>query len=103
MSTTDNKPLKSSLELAMERFKKTDEAAGVEVVHLTDAQKAAIAEARNFCEAKQAEQQVLHESRMRKSVDLAEREVMDQEYRRHRERLASERDSKIEKIRRATP
>jgi LPS O-antigen subunit length determinant protein (WzzB/FepE family) len=98
----DQKPLKSSLELAMERFRKSDEAAGVETTPLTDAQKAAIAEARNFCEAKQAEQQVLHESRMRKSVDLAEREAMDQEYRRHRERLASERDAKIEKIRRAS-
>ena len=96
----DEKPLKSSLELAMERFKKSDEAAGVETKPLTDAQKAAIGEARNFCEAKLAEQEVLHQSRMRQSVDPAERDAMDKEYRRDRERFASERDAKIDKIRR---
>ena len=48
----DDKPLKSSLELAMERLKKKDADAGVESRPLTDAQKAAIAEARNFYESK---------------------------------------------------
>src|SRR5262245_53616226 len=42
---TDEKPLKSALDLAMERFRKSDEAAGVEKRPLTDAQKAAIGEA----------------------------------------------------------
>lgn len=96
----DDKPLKSSLELAMERFKKSDKDAGIEEVHLTDAQKAAIGEARNFCEAKIAEQQVLYESRMRSSVDPAEREKMAEEHRRDRERFTSDRDAKIAKIRR---
>ncbi len=61
----DEKPLKSALDIAMERFRKDDEASGVEKRPLTDAQKAAIGEARNFCEAKLAEQEVLHQSRMR--------------------------------------
>jgi len=83
----------------MERFRKDDEASGVEKRPVTEAQKAAIAEARNFCEAKLAEQEVLHQSRMRHTADPAARETMDQEYRRDRERLTSERDAKIEKIR----
>lgn len=95
----DNKPLKSSLELAMERFKKSDQEAGIESKPLTDAQKAAIGEARNFCEAKLAERQVLHESRMRQSVDLAERQKMEEDYHRDRERFTADRDAKIAKIR----
>jgi hypothetical protein len=96
---TDEKPLKSALEIALERFRKNDEAAGVEKRPLTDVQKAAIGEARNFCEAKLAEQEVLHQSRMRSSMDPAVRETLEQEYRRDRERLTSERDAKIERIR----
>jgi len=96
---SEQKPLKSALEIAMERFRKDDEASGVEKRPVTEAQKAAIAEARNFCEAKLAEQEVLHQSRMRHTADPAARETMEQEYRRDRERLTSERDAKIEKIR----
>src|SRR5262249_38443997 len=57
-----DQPLKSAVELAMERLRKKDEAAGIAPQPLSDAQKAAIAEARNFCEAKLAEQEVLHHS-----------------------------------------
>ena len=96
----DNKGLKSSYELAMERFKKSDAEAGIERTPVTDAQKAAIAEIRNFCDAKLAELEVLHQGRMRASVDPTERAAREQEYRRDRERLSSERDSKIEKVRR---
>jgi hypothetical protein len=96
----DDKPLKSALELAMERLKKKDADAGVETKPLTDAQKAAIAEARNLCEAKSAEREVLHQSKLRRVFDPAERETLEQEYRRDRERLTSDRDAKIEKIRR---
>ena len=83
----------------MERFRKEDEASGVEKRPVTEAQKAAIAEARNYCEAKLAEQEVLHQSRMRQGMDPAVRETMEQEYRRDRERFTSDRDAKIEKIR----
>ena len=59
---TDEKPLKSSLELAMARLAKKDADAGIESKPVTDAQKAAIAEVRNFSEAKIAELEVLHQS-----------------------------------------
>ena len=96
----DERPLKSSLELAMERLAKKDADAGVETRTVTDAQKAAIAEARNFYDAKMAEQEVLHQSTMRATFDPAIRETLADAYRRDRERLASERDHKIENIRR---
>jgi len=97
---SDDKPLKSALELAMERLRKSDRDAGIESKPLTDPQKAAIAEARNFCEAKLAEREVLHHSKLRRVIDPAERDALDQEYRRDRERLISERDAKIERVRR---
>jgi hypothetical protein len=96
----DSKPLKSSLELAMERFRKSDEEAGVAWQPLTEAQKVAIAEIRNFYQAKIAEAEVLHQAQLRKTVDPAERATREEEYRRDRERLSSERDAKIEKVRR---
>jgi len=98
---TDEKPLKSAVELALERLKKKDAEAGVEARPVTDAQKAAIAEARNFYEAKLAEAEVLHQSNLKATHNPEERETLQQEYRRDRERLASERDKKIERIRSA--
>jgi len=96
----DDKGLKSSYELAMERFRKSDEEAGIERRPLTDAQKAAIAEIRNFYEARLAEVEVLHQGRLRTMVDPGERATREEEYRRDRERLSSEREARIEKIRR---
>jgi hypothetical protein len=93
-------PMKSSYELAMERLRKKDADEGVTVRPISDAEKAAIAEVRNFYEAKMAEQDVLHQSSMRRSVDPAERDLLEQQFRRERERLMSERDAKVEKIRR---
>jgi hypothetical protein len=97
---TDEKPLKSALELAMERLAKKDADAGIESRPLSDAQKAAIAEARNFYDAKIAEQEVLHQSKLRATFDPSVRETLAAEYRHDRERLISDRDNKIEKIRR---
>jgi hypothetical protein len=94
-----DQPPKSSYELAMERLKKKDKDEGVESRPMTDEQKAAIAEARSFYGSKIAEQEVLLQSRLRNSVDLAERETIEQELRRVRERYSSEREAKIAKIR----
>jgi hypothetical protein len=96
----DDKPVKSAYELAMERLRKKDEEAGIASTPVTAAQKAAIAEIRNFYEAKLAEQEVLHQSTIRKTADPEARAALDADYRRERERLTSERDRKIEKIRR---
>ena len=97
----DDTGLKSSYELAMERLRKRDAEAGVTNTPVTDAQKAAIAEIRNFYESKLAEAEVLHQSKLRALLDPAERDALEQGYRRDRERLTSERDNKIEKARKS--
>ena len=91
---------KSAYELAMERLRKKDADEGVTVVPLSDEQRAQIAEVRNFYEAKIAEQKVLHQSAMRRTLDPAEIEKLEQQYRRELEHLTSARDAKIEKLRR---
>jgi len=92
---SDDKPLKSAIELAMERMAKKDAEAGITSKPLTDAQKAAIAETRNFYEAKLAELEVLHQSTLRGTTDPAARETLEQQYRRERDHLTTERDNKI--------
>lgn len=91
--------MKTAVELAMERFKKSDEEAGVARRPLTDAQKAAIAEIRNYYDAKIAELEVLHQGEMRTTADPAERAERERGYRRERERLSSDRDAKVEQAR----
>ena len=83
----------------MERFRKNDADAGIERTPPTEAQKAAIAEIRNFYQSKLAEVEVLHQGKLRTTSDPAEREAREEEYRRDRERLTSERDAKIERVR----
>src|SRR5258705_14013066 len=92
---------KSAVELAMERLRKKDADAGVTTRKLTDEEKAAIAEVRSLYDSKIAEQEILQQATMRKmfAVDPTEREEVDRQFRRERERLVSERDNKIEKIR----
>jgi hypothetical protein len=99
----DENRLKSSVELAMERLRQKDADAGVTARSLTDAEKASIAEVRNFYEAKLAEQDVLHQSRLKSIADPAGRDALDAEWRSSRERLTSERDRKIERIRNSQP
>jgi hypothetical protein len=90
---------KSSYELAMERLRKKDVEAGVEHREVTDAQRARIAEVRNFYEAKLAEREVLYQSSRRNATELEALTAIEQEYRRDRERLSTERDVKIDRIR----
>jgi hypothetical protein len=92
--------LKSSFELAMERLKQKDAEAGIETRPVSDEQKAAIAEIRNFYDAKLAQEDVLHQSKLRSLFDPAEIDTLNQQFRRDRDRLTSERDAKIAKIRR---
>ena len=98
---TDDTGPKSAYELAMQRLRQKDAEEGVDRQPVTDAQKAAIAEIRSFYESKLAEVEVLHQGRMRNSVDPGERATFEQEYRRDRERLTTERDAKVEQARRA--
>lgn len=91
---------KSAYELAMERLRKKDEEAGIEHKPITDDQRTAIAEIRNFYQAKLAEIEVLHQSQTVSIVDPEQQAAREQEYRRDRDRLTSERDNKIERARR---
>lgn len=99
--SNDDAP-KSAIELMMERLKKKDADAGIAAGTLTDAQKASIAEVRSFYDAKIAEQQILLESALRRmyGADPAEIAEVERQFRREKDHLASERDAKIEKIRR---
>ena len=94
--------MKTAYELAMERLRKSDQEAGIEERLLTDQQKAEIAEVRSLYKAKIAQEEVMHESRLRATVDPAERDLLGQLLRRERERLTSEQDAKIEKVRRGS-
>ena len=72
---------------------------------MTDQQKSAIAEVRNLYDSKIAEQDVLQQSAMKGSLsaDSAELDEVSRQFRRERERLTSERDAKVEKVRRGEP
>lgn len=93
---------KSAYELAMERLKKKDAEQGVVEHPLTDAQKTAIADARSMYKARVAEREILHREKLMKTFDPAEREVIEEQYRRDLERFASDRDAKIRRIREQT-
>ena len=99
---TDDTGPKTAYEVAMERLRQKDADAGIERQVVTAEQKAAIAEIRNLYEGKLAQLEVAHEGQMRSLFDPAEREAVDAQYRRDRERLNAERDAKVAKARSAT-
>ena len=86
----------------MERLRKKDAEAGVSTQPITDEQRAAIAEVRSLSDSKIAEQDILQQSAMNRllGADPAELNVVASQFRHERERLASERDAKVEKLRR---
>jgi hypothetical protein len=90
---------KSAYELAMERLRKKDEAAGVVHAPLTDAQRAAIAEVRSLYNARLAQAELQYQDRLRVLFDPTAREALESEYRAERERLTAEMDAKIAKAR----
>ena len=90
---------KSSFELAMERLRKKDKDASVEDRPLTEEQKAAIAEARQFHTAKVAELDILHQAALAGAASHEEIQRLNDNLRRDKERLAGERDRKIAQIR----
>lgn len=91
---------KSAYELAMERLRRRDRDEGLESHPLSDEQKARIAEVRGFYEAKLAEREILHQSEKDRARSYEEIETLEKDYRRDRERLAAEREGKLEVIRR---
>ncbi len=97
--TADDTGPKSALDLVLERLKKQDAEAGVTDKPLSDEQRAAIAEARSVYEARVAERRILHSSAMLTTFEPAEREALEQALRRDLERVESDRESKVRKIR----
>ena len=95
---TDEAP-KSAYEIAMARLRKKDKDEGVEEREVTEEQKATIGELRRVYEAKLAEREILHRSKRQRAQDPAALEILEEEYRRDRERLVSERDRKIDQAR----
>ena len=93
---------KSAYELAMERLRKKDREEGVEERALTSAQREAIAEARRVAEARLAEREILHASKMRAVLEPEAQATLEKEYRRDRDRIVSDRDRKIEDIHRGS-
>lgn len=92
---------KSAYEIILERLKKKDREDGVEERLLSGEQKDRIAEVRRVYEAKLAEREILHQSSRRKASDLEALDRLEEEYRRDRERITSERDRKLDEARQA--
>jgi hypothetical protein len=90
---------KSAYELAMERLRQKDKEASVEDRPLTETQKAAIADARQFYTAKIAELDILHGAALAGAGSHEDIERLNENLRRDKERLAGERDRKIAQIR----
>ena len=92
---------KSAYEIILERLQKKDREDGVEERTLTPEQKDRIAEVRRVYEARLAEREILYQASRRKAQDLETLDKLEQEYKRDRERIASERDRKLEEARKA--
>ena len=90
---------KTAFELAMERLRKKEAESGSTEQQLTDAQKAGIAEARNLYKARVAEREILHRDALAKAASYEDTERLGEELRRDLDRLANDRDRKIDEIR----
>ena len=95
----DDEAPKSAYQIALERLRKKDREEGVEERPLSDQQRNEIADIRKIYEARFAECEILHRSSLRKVADPADQDTLEEQYRRDRRRLGSERDRKIEKVR----
>jgi hypothetical protein len=98
---SDDDAPKTAYEIILERLKKKDREEGVEDRPLSEEQRSRIAELRKVYEARLAEREILYQSARRKAGDLEELDRLEEEYRRDRERLASERDRKMDELRSA--
>ncbi len=90
--------MKSAYELALERL----ESQGIERPReeaLSEAERDRVAEARRKAEAKIAEMEILHQGRLEKLADPAERELAEKDFRHERRRVEEKRDREIERIR----
>jgi hypothetical protein len=94
------KGMKSAYELALERLA----AQGLDdpgARALTDEQKRAIADARALTKSKLAELEILHRDKMAKLSDPVKRDEQEEFYRLEKERLESDGEKRVAKIRSA--
>ena len=85
----------------MERLRRKDAEAGIVERPATDEQKAEIAEIRSVYAARIAQEEILYKSKLATTWDPEERSRVEDGYRREVQRLADERDRKIERVRTA--
>lgn len=90
---------KSAIDIVMERLRRQDAESGTAQPPLTDAQRAAIAEARSVYEAQAAERRIMHQSAVASIFEPAELAERDAELHRDLDRYERERDEKIKRIR----
>ena len=83
----------------MEKLRRKDAEAGVTAQVLTEAQRAAIAEARSVHEARVAQRRIMHQTTLLSVFDPAEREEREREFRRDLEHFDSDLESQIRRIR----
>jgi hypothetical protein len=100
ISVMSDQAPRSALEIAMERLRQKDAQDGVDRQPRTDEQKAAIAEVRSLYDARIAQAEVLYRSAVAGILDETARARLEEEYQRDRARLQSDRDARVEKIRR---
>jgi hypothetical protein len=96
---SDEEAPKTAYEIILERLRQRDREQGVTERPLSDEQRARIAEVRRTYEAKLAEREILYRAARKKATDVEELDRLEEEYRRDRERIASERDRKIDQAR----
>jgi hypothetical protein len=92
---------KSAIDIVMERLRKKDADAGIADHPLSDAQRAAIAEAKSVYEAQVAERRIMHQSTVAAVFDPEELAAREGELRRDLDRFEREREEKVKRIRAA--
>jgi hypothetical protein len=98
---SEDKPLKSAYELAMERLRAEDREAGVEEPKpLTDKQKQEIARLRQEAKAKLAELEILHRDAASAAAEDTEKlQKVEEQHRIDRERIESRLESAVARVR----
>lgn len=98
---SDDRPLKSAYDLAMERLRRQDRERGEDERRpLTDGQKREIEEARSQGKARLAELEIMHRKQVAETRgDPARLAELEERYLRDRERIESSIDSKVARIR----
>lgn len=98
---SDEPPLKSAYELAMERLRSRDREAGTEQPRpLTARQKKQVAELRRKARARLAELEILHRDNLAAESDPQKIAEIEQNYRTDRERVERTLETDVQRVKR---